>query len=150
MEAGNKRTHRKVKRQTKNKTDKLEPEHKETITRKKYSEPRGDHAVFIAHQTTWEITNTPVAVTALQPDTANAGCTFSENKGPCASSAKPGSGRHAFSQAKVSRAKIRGEDRFESRAKGEEANGGLIKWARRELVGESVMDAGLFRQKRPD
>lgn len=61
--------------------------------------------MFIAHQTTWEITNASVAVTALQPDTANAGCTFSENKEPCASAPKPGSGRHAFSQAKVSRAK---------------------------------------------
>lgn len=43
----------------------------------------------------------------LQPDTANAGCTFSENMEPCASAAKPGSGRHAVKQAKVSRAKGR-------------------------------------------
>lgn len=42
---------------------------------------------------------------ALQADTANAGCTFSENMEPCASAAKPGSGRHAVRQAKISRAK---------------------------------------------
>lgn len=42
---------------------------------------------------------------ALQPGTAYAGCTFSENMEPCASAARPGSGRHAVRQAKISRAK---------------------------------------------
>lgn len=74
---------------------------------------------------------------------------------PCASAAKPGRGRHAVRQAKISRAKKEEEEgrrrRSECRAKGGEADSGLIKWARRsEPVRESVMDAGLFRQKRPD
>lgn len=43
----------------------------------------------------------------------------------------------------------RGEDRSQCRAKGGKANSGLTK-RRSELVRESVMDAGLFRQKRPD
>lgn len=36
---------------------------------------------------------------AVQSDTANAGCTVSENIEPCASAAKPVSGRHAVRQA---------------------------------------------------
>lgn len=89
---------------------------------------------------------------ALQLDTANAGCTFSENMDPCASAAKPERGRHAVRQAKVSRAKEEGkevEDRPECRAKGGEANSGLTE-RRSEPVRELVMDAGLLRQKRPD
>lgn len=45
------------------------------------------------------------------PDTANAGCTFSDNMEPCASAAKPESGRHAVRQAKISRAKEEGRRR---------------------------------------
>ena len=47
----------------------------------------------------------------LQPDTANAGCTVSENTEPCASAAKPEGGRHAVRQARISRAKNEGERR---------------------------------------
>lgn len=58
----------------------------------------------------------------------------------CASAAKPGSGRHAVRQAKMSRAKEEGkeEERSECRAKGGKAKR------------KSVMDAGLFGQRRPD
>lgn len=59
-------------------------------------------------QTTWEITQVPVTAATLQPDSANAGCTFSENMEPCASAAKPGSGRHAVRQAKSAGAKEEG------------------------------------------
>lgn len=54
------------------------------------------------------MTKVPVTAAALQPDTADAGCTFSENMEPCASAAKPGNGRHAVRQAKISRAKEEG------------------------------------------
>ncbi len=103
-------------------------------------------------QKTWEreITKAPVTAAALQPDTANAGCTFSENMEQCASAAKPGSGRHAVRQAKLSRAKEEGRRKcLSAEQKRGKANSGLTK-RRRELLRESVMDAGLFRQKRPD
>lgn len=54
-------------------------------------------------QTAWPITKRRVTAAALQPDIANAGCTFSENMEPCASAARPGSGRHAVRQATISR-----------------------------------------------
>lgn len=74
-----------------------------------------------------------MTVAALQPDTANAGCTFSVNMEPCASAAKPRSGRHAVRQANISKRRREEEkDRFECRAK----RRGLIKWSRK---GESAM-----------
>ena len=107
LEAGDESTQRKSKTKKKEiKKQTLEPEHKETTTRKQYRGPRGDHSVFIFKQH-GRFTKAPVTAAALQPDTANAGCTFSENTEPCASAAKPGSGRHAVRQAKISRAKGR-------------------------------------------
>lgn len=62
----------------------------------------------------------------------------------CASAAKPGSGRHAVRQAKMSRAKEEGkEERSECRAKGGKAK-------RSETARKSVMDVGFFGQRRPD
>lgn len=62
---------------------------------------------------------------ALQPDTAYAGCTFSEDMKQCASAAKPGSGRHAVRQAAVSRAKEEGGTEGLSAEQEGEANSGL-------------------------
>lgn len=81
------------------KKEPLEPKHKEKNRRKQYRGTREVHIVFTDYRGACD------SHYCLQLDTTNAGCTFSENMGTCASAAKPWSGRHAVRQAKVSRAK---------------------------------------------